>query len=246
MTEQDARLGGAEHEQLRELIAAHALDALEDTEAAEASRAIASHLARCADCRDLLDGFRAVAADLALEAGSRRPPRALSSRVLGSARSPRPAVWARVAVAAALVAVLGGVTAWSAHLTGRVHRAERAQATTTELLATVSHPASHVVTLASETASRAASVRLAATYIPGRGLLYVFGSMPDPAEDRVYQVWVEKAGRFSSLGTFRPEAGAVILRVPVEAARYDRLLITEEPSSGSARPSSRHVVIGSL
>ena len=141
-------------------------------------------------------------------------------------------------------AVVAGLGLWNAHLTTRVRAAERRQADTADLLAAVSHPQSHVVTLEAE--SGALATTLAASYVPGRPTLYLFGSLPEPAEGRVYKIWLLRGGIAYAAGVFRPDAGFVLLRLGVDPRRFDELLITEESRPEAARPTGRHVVRGTF
>jgi len=236
----------ADHQAIEEGLAGYALHALDEDEAVQVEALLADHLPGCASCRDLLDRFRAITGDLALAASPSRPPRMLGVRLRRELRTPRTPIWARTAAVAVTVALVAGLGTWTAHLSHRVNEAEQRQVRTTEVLATVSHPQSHVVTLSADRIAPAVPVSLAVAYIPGRPRLYLFGSMPNPSGDRVYQVWLVKGGRFASVGTFLPERGVVLIRIEVDAQGYDGLLITEEPARGSATPSSRHVVRASL
>ena len=238
----------SEHEQIQEALAAQALHAVDPAEASRLEKMVEGHLPTCPECREVLDRFQATAGDLALAASFRRPPRLLKTRLRRAVRSRRTGRlrWLPVAAAGVLVAVVAGLGAWNAHLTSRVTQAEQRRARTTEVLATVSHPQSHVVTLSANTASSQTAVKLAAAYVPGRPALYLFGSMPEPTEGRVYQVWLVRGARFDSAGTFTPERGTVLLRIDADPNGYESVLITVEPGRGSDRPSAQRVVQASL
>ena len=114
----------------------------------------------------------------------------------------------------------------------------------------MSHPQSHVVPLSdsrpSSSGEELVPLQLAAAFVPGRGRVYLFGSMPAPHTDRVYQVWVLRGGQFESAGTFRPEKGQVLLQIRADPEHIEGLLVTEEPSEGSESPSSERVVTASF
>ena len=57
-----------DHERVEELLAAHALGGLDAEDAALAERALEEHVPDCERCRRAWDGYREVAADLALAA----------------------------------------------------------------------------------------------------------------------------------------------------------------------------------
>jgi hypothetical protein len=231
----------SEHEPAQEILAAFALHALDAKGAIEAEALITQHLPFCLDCREALDGFQVIAGDLALAADSRHPPRTLAARlrreVTESSRGR--ARWVGRVMAGVAAGVLVAVLGWNLHLTGRVSDAEMRQVRTTEVLATVSHPLSRVVPLSWERPAGTSS--LAAAFVPGRRLLYIFGSVGAPAPDRVYQVWLARGNQFFRAGTFVPERGLVLIRIHQDPRGYDGMLITEEPSSGSAVPSSRRL-----
>jgi len=124
---------------------------------------------------------------------------------------------------------------------------ERQRASTAELFDAVTHPRSRILPLSAAVgptaSSRAGTTKLAAAYVPGTSRLYLFGSMPEPRPERVYQVWLGRAGVYVSVATFVPGThGLVVVRVQADPTAFDALLITEEPGSGSQQPSSAHVV----
>jgi hypothetical protein len=234
-----------DHELIQQALAAHALHALDGEDASRLEELLTVHLPACAWCRADLTTFEAISGELALAAGSKHPPRTLGRRVRKHADTqttgPR---WLAATVASVAVFSVGGLALWNAHLSTRVGEAEVRQARTTAVLTTVSHPMSQVVSL--DVKLNGLAAQLAAAFVPGQRALYLFGSMPAPDEDRVYQVWMIHRGRFSSAGTFVPERGVVLLQLAVNPQSYDGLLITEEPMQGSPSPSEKEVMEGSL
>jgi len=238
-----------DHESVQELLGAYALHALDAKESERAERLVASHLPECSECREDFEAFQAVSGELALAAGGRRPPRMLGARLRREVKSSRGRRLASAVLSAVAVLTLIALAGWSAHLSTRVSDAEARQAKTREFLATVSHPLSHVVPLATARPSSVeaeAPAQLAATYVPGAGTLYLFGSLPAPRSDRVYQVWVLRDGRFESAGTFRPDRGQVIFKINADVDEITGLLVTVEPTEGSPSPSAEHVVTASF
>jgi len=238
-----------DHETVQELLGAYALHALDAKESERAERLIASHLPECSECREDFEAFQVVSGELALAAGGRRPPRMLAARLRRQVKSSRGRRLASAVLSTVAVVALIGLAGWSAHLSTRVSDAEARQAKTREFLATVSHPLSHVVPLATARPSSVeseAQAQLAAAYVPGAGTLYLFGSLPAPRSDRVYQVWVIRDGRFESAGTFRPERGQVLFRIKANVDEITGLLVTVEPTEGSPSPSAEHVVTASF
>jgi hypothetical protein len=236
-----------QHELEQELLAAYVLHALDDGDARNAEQLLASHVPACRDCQLLLEGLFDVAADLGLRVHPKAPPRLLERRLRKALRPAHRARWLPFVAGGVVVAVVATLGTWSATVN---RRASQRQARTSDLLATVSHPQSHVVPLSAEGAAlpsgTAGETQLAAAFIPGRRAVYVFGSMPRPRSHRVYQVWVLQSGRFESAGTFVPEGGEVLVKIQADAGSIEGLLVTEEPGSGSNAPSDQHVVTVSL
>ena len=233
-----------DHQAIQELLAAHALHAVDEVDAARAEGLLVSHLPSCPECRTMLDGFEATAGDLALATRPEPTPARLGFRLRRQVASGRLPEWWRAAAAAVVVALVAGLGLWNAHLTRRMSDAEQRQAATTEVLAVLSHPMSHVVELSNELGAPTAS--LAASYVPGRPILYLFGSLPEPRDSHVYEVWLFQGVRAVPAAVFRPQRGTVLVKIRVDPGAFDHLLITEEDGTGSARPSSRHVVNGTL
>ncbi len=241
-----------DHEAVQEMLAARALHALDDAERVEADAAIAAHLRGCDECREAAEGLEAVAADLALVAPPRRPPRLLEGRlrreirVRGPRRRSVPDRWVAGVVASVLVAAVAGLAIWNAHLTDRVTTAEQRSANTAELIATVSNPASRTVPLITAPAG-GPRAQVSAAYIPGHRRLYLFGYLPEPSPGRVYEVWLARNGVYWDAGTFLPdERGLVFVRIVTDPRRFDTLLVTLEPAGGAPAPTGPAVVTAQL
>ena len=234
----------SDHETAQELLAAYALHALSPEDEPRVDELLATHVPTCVSCRSALEAFEATAGELALATSSTRPPRLLETRLRRELTGNRRRVWLPRASAVAAAAVLVGVALWNVHLTGRVSDAELRQARATEVLATVSHPASRVVPMSLQRQPEGES-QVTAAFVPGRKLLFVFGSLPVP-QGHVYQIWLADRGRFASAGTFLPERGVVLVRIEVDPRNYDGLLITEEAGAGARQPSRNHVAATSF
>jgi hypothetical protein len=228
-----------EHDRVQEALAARALHAVDRADLAVNDAVVSKHLPACASCRRAMDGFELMVGELALLAPPREPPRLLWARLRREIRTkPAPRRFS-AAVAAVAVAGLVGMAAWNAHLTSRVGRAEHQQAGAAELIDAVSQRGSKVVPLSSVAGT---SDRIAAAYVPGRGHLYVFGSMHLLRSDRVYQVWLVRGESYASLGTFVPSPdGLVLLQLSAKPTGEDAILVTEEDLAGAERPSEEHV-----
>jgi hypothetical protein len=237
-----------EHEFVQELLGGYTLHALDDEEARVVGRFLGSHVPGCLECWTALEAFERVAGELALAAGGRRAPRSIAGRLNQSMRSRSRVRWPVGVAAGVAVMLVAALAALSANLTTRVGQANLQQAREADFLSTVSDPASQVIPLdttgqtTSATPEAPASVfHLAAAYVPGKPNVYLFGSMPRPMPDKVYEVWVVHQGQFSGAGTFVPDRGGVLVRIKADPSQVDGLLVTEEPGSGSKVPSSNHL-----
>jgi anti-sigma-K factor RskA len=239
------------HEELRDLIPAYALDALEP----EAARAVEAHLPGCGECRDELSSFQAVAAELATGVTPVEPPAALRERVLAVAQPRRLAVvpsglWrAGLAVAAALVLILGGITlvqfqrirTMAAHmgaLSARLAAQER-------VLVLLASPTSRTATLRGSTQ---ANVRFVYDRATGQGALVV-SDLRDPGASVVYQLWLVAGQEPESAGVFRPIPGQpVVIPVNADFRRYQAVAISVEqgPQGSPAGPTTVPILSGTI
>ena len=188
---------------LHELVAAYALDAVDDDERREFER----HLGTCERCAAELAALRETAASLAYATPSAPPPAALRERILDSARAERPNVvplrrrWTTpalgtVAAVAAVVAI--GLGIWNISLSNSIDDKNA------ELAA-----APHTVGLSGANGSLVVARS-------GAGALVVCGLPPAPA-GKTYQAWVIADQRATPAGLFNggERCAAVPLTTPV-------------------------------
>jgi Anti-sigma-K factor rskA, C-terminal len=234
-----------DHEHVQELLAGFALHALDPDRLRETEELRATHLPACDECRAALASFEATAGELGIAAGAKPPPRLLDRRLRRELANDRGRRWVAYLPVAASVVVASGLLMWNAQLTSRIGHAEQRQAASAELLTAVSHPASKVLPLplaGMHTAATEAPAQLAAAVIPGRAVLYLFGSMPAPNDGRVYTVWLVRSGRYENVAAFVPEQGSVLLALRINPSGYERLLITEEEEGArKGEPSEDHL-----
>jgi anti-sigma-K factor RskA len=231
------------HEELRDLIPAYALDALEP----EAARTVEAHLPGCDECREELSSLQAVAAELAAGIAPVEPPAALRERVLARVR-PRLLViepsrlWrAGLAAAAALILILGGVTLVQVQrirtLTAAMGTLSSRLAAQERVLAVLGSPTSRTAALHG---SVQANVRFVYDRAAGQGALVVT-DLRDPGAGFVYQLWLVAGQEPQSAGVFRPIPGQPIV-VPVNAdfRRYQAVAISVErgPQGSAAGPTT--------
>ncbi|HLW60429.1 MAG TPA: anti-sigma factor [bacterium] len=237
------------HEELRELIPAYAIDALD----LEDERAVEVHLEACPACQRDLAELRAVAAELAAGVGAVDPPPALRGRVLDAVRvktrgpipapSPRPRwVAGALAAAAGLLIILGGLAAYQSQrinaLSGRLDQQDR-------LLALLAAPTTRSAQL---TGSVRANVRFVYDRASGRGALVVTG-LNDPGAGLVYEIWLVAGTQPRPAGIFRSTPGQpVIIPVAADFGRYRAVAISIEhgPQGSSGGPTTAPILAASI
>jgi hypothetical protein len=219
-----------DHQRAQEVLAGHALHALTDSERVEADRLLARHVPGCEQCRLAQESFALVAGELALAPRPVEPPAFLRTRLRRSIHER----WQgrrreQLTAAAVALALIVGLAAWNTHLAAQVAQAERARALEGEVIAAVTQPQSQVIQLTASGSAMAGS-RVVAAWVPGKGHLYLFGSLPDLPHHHVYHVWLRRGGTYDNGGTFEPDAGRVYVRVEADPDRVDAVVVTEEPA----------------
>ena len=220
-------------EQLHELSAAYALDALDPHEREE----FELHLSTCEACRADVAGFTETAAALAYAAPPAEPPARLRADILRRAAEDKPpavvlpfrrrrfevAISAGLAAAAAAAIVLG---LWAGSLHGKLDR-ERSALRARE----------HAVAILGDTqASRRALTGAAGQLVVDRngGGVLVLQNLAAPPAGKTYEAWVIAGGAPQPAGVFA-SGHVVLLTRPV--GRGARVALTVEPAGGSARPT---------
>lgn len=243
-----ARAGGPDGPDApRELLAAYALDAVDDLERRAVERLVAEDPSAAAE----LAGLRAAAVELGAANGS-PPPAALRAALLdeiartpqvgpAATRAPRRAgrstarrpVLLRLAVAAAVAGAvaLPATVAWQQH-----DRAVEAEAQAQELTELLADPAAQVLR-AEVTGGGTALAVLGAD-----SAVLVADGLAEVPGDRTYQLWAMRDGVPVPAGLLDVEDG----HVQASAAGYrpgDGLAVSVEPSGGSAQPTTEPVVV---
>lgn len=238
---------------VRGLLGAYALDAVDDVE----RRRVEKFLASDPDAAHEVDTLRATAAALG-SAASAAPPPELRSAVLAqlsatrqvgtvtpaaaaqarSRWSSRRRTWLAVAAAAVVAAAVPSGVAW--HQTQEIHHIQAQSQAVAELLA---DPRAEV---------RRVDVPGGGTVVGvlarDRALVTATG-LPEPGPGRVYQLWVVRDG------VPRPDAvmaaGSPIVRATADQyvvlthgyAAGDSLAVTVEPTGGSLKPTTTPIVV---
>jgi anti-sigma factor RsiW len=223
-----------ESEQLHELSAAYALDALDPAEREE----FELHLSTCERCRVDVASFTGTAAALAYAAPPADPPPHLRDDILRRAHEDRPsavvlpfrrrrvelALSSALAVAAAAAIILG---IWASSLHGKVDQQRSALGARDHVVAILGDP------VASHHPLAGAGGQLVVAHSGG---VLVMPGLTAPPKGKTYEAWVIKGGVTKPAGLF--SAGHdVLLDQPVSQGAV--VAVTVEPAGGSPQPTRK-------
>ncbi|MFH8729859.1 anti-sigma factor [Streptomyces termitum] len=241
---------------LHSLAAAYALHALDPEERED----FAAHLAHCEECRGDVAGFEETAARLAAAAGQHPPEelkrrtldavegvRQLPPRVPATGRVPRlvrtlrrRAVPLGLAAGLAAATVLGGLVVRQhqenedARL--RAGQAERRLEAVGAVLAAPDARTAHGRTTDGALATVVTSERRNQAVFAAAGL-------PAPARGHTYQLWLGLEGTMRPAGFLHADGTVLLDGDPAGATAVG---LTVEPSGGSARPTTRPLLLLAL
>jgi anti-sigma factor RsiW len=228
----------SDHEAIRELIAAFALDALDR----EDSALVQAHLARCASCRRELASYLRVADRIALSAPEASPPPGLEERIIrqasltprgrsvGGVRTWNPGIAAAAVVLIFLLAA-GNLVQWV--------RSPQFQARTRSLV---------TVALVGTGEHRDAYGTIVVDKDDNEGVLAVKG-LPRLPQDNRYQLWLKKDGESTSGGLFTVNQdgyGSLLVKIPGGFRGFRSFTVSVEPAEGSQSPEGSVVLSGGL
>jgi hypothetical protein len=235
------------HARMQELVATHALNALEPAESAM----VTDHLRECPRCRAELDTHLETAAMLA--GGGEDAPPAVWERIAAELDGPHPPLQLAVirgqravvrralSLGAVAAAVAITVLAWQAvrledrtqELRDTIAQSDGAQAA----LAAFTDPAARRVQLTSPDGS----LTVAAALLPdGQGWMLA-ESLPDLPEGRIYQLWWVGAGQKVSLGIIDRHTSVIGFRAD---PGLEMLVVTQEEAPGVAQSTNPPVAAG--
>ncbi|MBM7479864.1 anti-sigma factor domain-containing protein [Oerskovia jenensis] len=241
----------------RDLLAAYALDAVDDLD----RRAVERLLAADPDARRELDEHRAVVAAFTVDAD---PPAALRERVLGSLatvpqvaapwgsegaagttppagsgsgggvrpRSTRRRRWAVVAAAAAAVVAVAVPTTLAVQARQEQVRLQTQADAVASMLA---DPAAEIVR------GEMVGGGDASALVSGDRVLFSVTDLPRAGSAEDYQLWLVEGEEMVSAGVFDAHDGSAALLV--EAAGSAGVAVTLEPAGGSPQPTSDPLVV---
>jgi hypothetical protein len=84
-------------------------------------------------------------------------------------------------------------------------------------------------------------------FTPGESGAVLWGSnLPDPGQDKVYEIWMIQDGTPVSGGCFRPQDGRVALSVDASLGGTEAMALTAEPADCPSSPSGEPVKTANL
>lgn len=225
------------HDSYRDLLAVHALDALEKDEAAR----LTEHLAGCQSCRDELDEHRAVASLIGAQSVEADVPESLWHRVEASiapasiTQLPRRrlSTVAAIGAAAAMLALVVVQTARLGTTQDQLLAAELRLQTIEQAIAAGDW--TEVASIASSApGARAVALdgdgRTEVTLLPDGTGFVTASQLENLPSDRTYQLWIVQRGEVVSAGLLRNGAIGSVFRYDPDT--LEGLVVTEEESAG--------------
>jgi anti-sigma factor RsiW len=226
-------------DEIHDLTAAYALDALDERDRDEYEQ----HLARCERCRAELGGLQEVATMLAYAAEGPAPAAALRGRILHAARAERPNVvplrprWAVPTAAVAAVAAVAaiGIGIWSLSLSGDLDRQRSAARSAGTALALIAEPGSRRVEF-----SGAVDGVVAVT--PSGRAAVAFTDLGSAPRGKTYEAWVRSGGKVVAAGVFDGRTAVLTQNVPTGAM----VMVTVERDGGVAQPTTEPIALAQV
>lgn len=257
----------SDHAQFEEMLALHAVDALDATEALQ----LEAHLRSCVECRSELAALRGDAALLALSSVGPKPPQRARQRFLAAIGNEPPKQQARqrivlgtfrprwlsfAPIAAALLLAIFSLMLW--RLNDRLQRRlVQAQADLRQTQKELAEKAAMVDTWNSLDTMHVTLVsannpppHVNAVYSPKMGHLWLRASnLVSLPQDEVYELWLlpKNDGPPMPCGTFWPDAKGqaamdhALSEAGIEAKGF---AVTIEPQAGSNTPTSPIQMLG--
>ena len=242
------------HDELKDLLPAYALDALDAAEFAE----VDAHVRTCADCTRELTELRRVVTGVGLEAAPVTPQDSLREKVIARATSqarvidiasarhssgslptrPQRSWVLPIALAASVLIAVGAL------VYGFAQRAENNRLAQLNQIML----ASDVVRIDLKGQESAAGASARAYWSASRGFVLEASNLPALPAGKVFQLWSIVGSTPTSAGILTTDGrggGSLSAAVPGSVKRPDAMGITIEPAGGSATPTMPIVLIGS-
>jgi anti-sigma-K factor RskA len=236
---------------VNELLAAYALDCLDEDE----KEAVTRHLAQCAQCRAELGAYQEVAALLPYGGELVDPPPDLKARLMAQVQrqsqpNPSPAaspswiegvvrwfhqsapLWGTVSLALVILLVISNLLLW-----GQVRQMQAAR------------PPQMQFVRMSGTQSAPMAEGVIVISVDGDHGTLVVDRLPALQAGKQYQLWLIDNGKRTSGGVFSVDAagyGSLWVSSPNPLASYGSFGVTVEPQGGSPGPTGQKVLGGGL
>jgi anti-sigma-K factor RskA len=252
------------HDEYKEMIAAHALSALDDNEA----RALNVHLETCAECRAELDDWLETASWLALDAKPQQPSPSVRSEILLKIRSDKPVSkpadtkvvampkrattawsssqrWGAIAAAITITGLLVSLfVLWRenvqtknqlAQISKQVEETRRELERERAISEILSSPGARLTELKGTPTAPAARAMVASEQT-GRAMLLA-KNLPPPPPGKAYQLWFIAGGPPIPGRVFKTDRtgeGTLTDHIPSQASVF---AVTLEPETGVDKPT---------
>ena len=227
-----------ERDDIHELTAPYALDALDEHEVREFEQ----HLRDCERCREEVAMLRETAASLAHDSPAVAPPPELRARILATARAERGNVvplrprWAAPVAAVAAVAACAAVAlgVWAATLDHTLGNRDAALRNQARALAVAASPDARRISL---TGGHGALV----VTPDGRAALLLSG-LPKPGAGNVLEAWVISGGAAKAAGVFSGKGSSTAVALERGVPTGATVAVTIERSGGAQQPTSTPIL----
>jgi anti-sigma factor RsiW len=234
--------GPMEDEELHELAALYALDALDP----EDERVFERHLSGCERCRREVESLRDAAGALAYVADPAEPPPGLNQRILAAARAERVAavvplprrlrLRAAPAIAAVAACAVIGLGIWAVSLSRSLDREQTARRRDMPALELLSRRDVRIAQL---------SGRNGALLVTSDGeAALILSGVPRAPAGKAYEAWVVGRGRPQPAGLFPGGPGRPVARITRPVPRGAVVGVTLERAEGSERVTGRILFSG--
>jgi anti-sigma factor RsiW len=220
---------------IHDLVAPYALDALDDEERAEFER----HLESCDRCRTELNELQRSSAALAWAAEGPQPPSDLRDRILEQARAEAQVVplssrrrWVTPALgfaAAAAACVAVGLALWAVSLSSDLDRERELSAAQAKALEVVGDPTAKVTPLEGADGSLVVAES-------GSAALVVCGLDPAPS-GKTYEAWLIR-GTPAPAGVFDSQGECTAVPLERSVSPGSTVAVTREPDGGVDVPTT--------
>jgi anti-sigma-K factor RskA len=254
-----------EHQELRQLISARALDALDEDE----TRLVDEHVETCAECARELDELREVASTLAFSTTPVDPPPGLLDRILAQtgpgaeadvepepepASRPAPAARHRrrawpwrgmtfgFGAATAVLAVAAAVLL--VQLGDARDQRDHARASASRdavALAAVAGPNARLVSVAP-------GGRFAGSFVhSGSGAVLIIPGLQKAPAGKTYEAWlIDAQNHATPAGTFDASGSTTAVPISGDVGNAHVVAVTVEPNGGTQQPTSKPILAATL